>query len=164
MVFLLPSTLNYLAFQSLNFERHLMKVILSVTWWRLFWASPDEGYSERHLIKVILSVTWWRLFWASPDKGYSEGHLMKVILSITWWRLFWASPDEGYSRNVSCALNEISTFLLAYFGCSFYTFGCLAPKILKLHRIWFFNRLNLSLPDEGYSKDVSWTPNLISTF
>ena len=65
-----------------------MKVILSITWWRLFWASPDEGYSERHLIKVILSVTWWRLFWASPDKGYSEGHLMKVILSVTWWRLF----------------------------------------------------------------------------
>jgi hypothetical protein len=27
-----------------------MKVILSV---------PDEGYSERHLMKVILSVTWW---------------------------------------------------------------------------------------------------------
>jgi hypothetical protein len=23
---------------------------------------PDEGYSERHLMKVILSVTWWRLF------------------------------------------------------------------------------------------------------
>jgi hypothetical protein len=30
-----------------------MKVILSV---------PDEGYSERHLMKVILSVTWWMLF------------------------------------------------------------------------------------------------------
>jgi hypothetical protein len=30
-----------------------MKVILSV---------PDEGYSERHMMKVILSVTWWRLF------------------------------------------------------------------------------------------------------
>jgi hypothetical protein len=47
----------------------LMKIILSVTWWRLFWAYlmkvilrvPDEGYLER---------TWWRLFW---------GYLMKVI-------------------------------------------------------------------------------------
>jgi hypothetical protein len=75
-----------LSFQSFDFERHLMKVILSVTWWRLFWASPDEGYFElpdegyfeRHLMKVILS------------------YLMKVILSVTWWRLFWASPDEGY--------------------------------------------------------------------
>ena len=28
---------------------------------------------------------------------------MKVILSV---------PDEGYSRNMSCALNLISTFLL----------------------------------------------------
>ena len=27
---------------------------------------------------------------------------------------FWASPDEGYSRNVSCALNLISTFFLEY--------------------------------------------------
>jgi hypothetical protein len=61
------------------FERHLMKVILSVTWWRLFWASPDDGYFERHLMKVILSV---------PDEGYFERHLMKVILSVTWWRLF----------------------------------------------------------------------------
>ena len=25
---------------------------------------------------------------------------------------FWASPDEGYSRNLFCALNLISTFLL----------------------------------------------------
>ena len=161
---------------SLDFERHLMKVIpdtsralliLSVTWWRLFqtrvvlswfWASLDEGYSrhescsldfERHLMKVIpdtsralliLSVTWWRLFqtrvvlswfWASLDEGYSrhescsldfERHLMKVIpdtsralliLSVTWWRLFqtrvvlswfWASLDEGYSRHESCSL------------------------------------------------------------
>jgi hypothetical protein len=87
----------------------LMKVILNVTWWRLFWAhlmkviqsALDEGYSER---------TWWRLFWA---------HLMKVILSVTWWRLFWAylmkvilsALDEGYSRNSSCALTFISTFL-----------------------------------------------------
>jgi hypothetical protein len=56
-----------------------MKVILSV---------HDEGYFERHLMKVILSVTWWRLFWASPDEGYFERHPMKVILSVTWWRLF----------------------------------------------------------------------------
>ena len=53
---------NDLAFKHSGVERHLMKVILSVTWWRLFWASPDEGYSGRHLMKVILSVTWWRLF------------------------------------------------------------------------------------------------------
>ena len=31
---------------------------------------------------------------------------MKVILSV---------PDEGYSRNVSCALNLMSTFLLGTF-------------------------------------------------
>jgi hypothetical protein len=71
-----------------------MKVILSVTWWRLFWA---------YLMKVILSV---------PDEGYFERHLMKVILSVTWWRLFWASPDEGHCWNASCALNSIPTFLL----------------------------------------------------
>ena len=46
-----------------------MKVILS---------EPDEGYFECHLMKVILSVTWWRLFWVSPDEGYFECHLMKV--------------------------------------------------------------------------------------
>jgi hypothetical protein len=76
-----------------------MKVILSVTWWRLFWAYlmkailsvPDEGYSER---------TWWRLFWA---------YLMKAILSLhdegysgrTWWR---SSQKRFY------ALNKISMF------------------------------------------------------
>jgi hypothetical protein len=37
-----PKTLKkYLAFQSFDFERHLVKVILSIT-----------------LVKVILSVTW----------------------------------------------------------------------------------------------------------
>ena len=74
-----------------------------------FWASPDEVYFERHLMKFILSVTWWSLFWASPDEVYFERHLMKFILSVTWWSLFWASPDEGYCRNLSCALNLIST-------------------------------------------------------
>jgi hypothetical protein len=61
--------------------------ILSVTWWSLFWASPDEVYFERHLMKFILSVTWWSLFWASPDEVYFERHLMKFILSVTWWSL-----------------------------------------------------------------------------
>jgi hypothetical protein len=70
---------NDLAFKHSGVERHLMKVILSVTWWRLFWASLDEGHYERHLMKVILSVTWWRSFWASLDEGHSER---------TWWRLF----------------------------------------------------------------------------
>jgi hypothetical protein len=56
-----------------------MKGILSVTWWRLFWASPDEGYFESHLMKAILSVTGWRVFWASPDEGYFERPLMKGI-------------------------------------------------------------------------------------
>jgi hypothetical protein len=36
--FIDPKTLNDLAFQSLDFERHLMKVIMSV---------HDEGYFER---------------------------------------------------------------------------------------------------------------------
>ena len=36
--FIAPETLNYLSFQTFDFERHLMKVILSV---------PDEGYFER---------------------------------------------------------------------------------------------------------------------
>jgi hypothetical protein len=55
-------TLNYLVFQSFDFER---------TWWRLFWA---------YLMKVILSVSdegysariWWRLFWAYPMKVIPE--------------------------------------------------------------------------------------------
>ena len=63
-------------------------LIMSVTWWKLLWASPDEGYYERHLMKVIMSVAWWRLLWASPDEGYYERHLVKVIMSVTWWRLF----------------------------------------------------------------------------
>jgi hypothetical protein len=46
-----------------NFERHLMKVILSVTWWRLFWASPDEGYFERHLMKVISEARRAHYIW-----------------------------------------------------------------------------------------------------
>ena len=66
-------------------------------------------------MKGILSVPWWRVFWASPDEGYFERHRMKGILSVTWWRVFWASPDEGYYRNVSCALHLISTSLLLFF-------------------------------------------------
>jgi hypothetical protein len=123
--FMASTTLNYLAFQSFDFER---------TWWRLFWAYLmkvilsvlDEGYFERtswrlfwaYFMKVILSVldegyferTWWRLFWA---------YLMKVILSVldegyferTWWRLFWAYLMKVFRWNASCALNLISTFL-----------------------------------------------------
>ena len=38
----------------------------------------------------------------------------------TWWRLFRLSvPDEGYSRNLSCALNLISTFKGAHTGIVF---------------------------------------------
>ena len=77
---------KYLAFQSFDFERHLMKVILNV---------PDEGYFER---------TWWRLFWTYlmkvilnvPDQGYSER---------TCWRLF---------QKRWCALHMISTFIFIY--------------------------------------------------
>ena len=52
---------NDLAFKHFGVERHLMKVILSVTWWRLFWASPDEGYSRNtsgtlNLISTFLSI------------------------------------------------------------------------------------------------------------
>jgi hypothetical protein len=85
-------------------EGRLMKVILSVTWWRLFWASSDEGYSERRLMKFILSVAWWRLFWASPDEGYSERRLMKIILSVAWWRLF--------QKHVVCTKFDIYFFII----------------------------------------------------
>jgi hypothetical protein len=96
--------LNYLTFQSLDFERirwrlfraYQMKVVLSVS---------DEGYSERirwrlfrvYQMKVVLSVS---------DEGYSErirwrlfrAYQMQVILSVSdegyseriRWRLFWA--------------------------------------------------------------------------
>ena len=40
-------------------------------------------------------------------------------------------------------------------------FGCIVPKTLI---IWFSNPSVLSLPDEDYSKNVSYTLNLISIF
>ena len=103
-----PKTLNYLAFQSFDFEYtwwRLFQVFQSFdfeyTWWRLFWvylmkvilSIPDEGYFE---------YTWWRLFWA---------YLMKVILSVpdegyfeyTWWRLF--------QKRVVCTKCDIYMFL-----------------------------------------------------
>jgi hypothetical protein len=77
-----------------------------------------------YLMKVIQAErTWWRLFRLSvPDEGYSGwAYLMKVIQAErTWWRLFRLSvPDEGYSRNLSCALNLISTFKGAHTGIVF---------------------------------------------
>jgi hypothetical protein len=45
-------------------------------------------------MKVILSI---------PDEGYFER---------TWWRLFWAYLMKVIPKNMSCALNLISKFLL----------------------------------------------------
>jgi hypothetical protein len=93
---------NYLSFQSVDFERHLMKFILSVTWWSLFWTSPDEVYFERHLMKFILSVTWWSLFWASPNEVYSRNASCTLILISTFFILIRRMPDDGYPGNASC--------------------------------------------------------------
>jgi hypothetical protein len=40
--------------------------------------------------------------------------------------------------------------------------GLLAPK--DFENIWLSNLLIMSVPDEGYSRNVSCTLNLISTF
>jgi hypothetical protein len=108
--------LNYLTFQSLDFERirwrlfqaYQMKVIPSISdegyseriRWRLFWAYQmkvipsvsDEGYSER---------IRWRLFWA---------YQMKVILSVS---------DEGYSERIRWRLfqKRVMGTLLDIYGC-----------------------------------------------
>jgi hypothetical protein len=79
---LILSVTRWRLFQSVDIERHQMKVI-PICW---YWASPDEGYSNL----LILSVTRWWLF-QSVD---IERHQMKVI-PICW---YWASPDEGYSN------------------------------------------------------------------
>ena len=44
------------------------------------WASPVEVYFERHVMKFILSVTRWSLFWASRDEVYSRNASCAIIL------------------------------------------------------------------------------------
>jgi hypothetical protein len=44
----------------------------------------------------------------------------------------------------------------------FKPFGLLAPKTFKI--IWFSNLSTLSIPDEGYSRNVSCALNLIFIF
>ena len=98
---------------------YLMKVIsasfdLERTWWRLFqnrltWSVPDEGFSE----SFDLERTWWRffrIFWLYLMKVFQifclRAYLMKVFQNLLTWNV----PDEGCFRNVSWALNLISTF------------------------------------------------------
>ena len=53
--------MNYLSFQSLDFEctLYLMKVIPIFRFW--VYIVPDEGYWA-YLMKFIEHCTWWRLF------------------------------------------------------------------------------------------------------
>jgi hypothetical protein len=77
---------------------YLMKVILSV---------PNEGYFECYLMKVILSVTWWRLFWASPDEGYSRNASCALNLISTlfsFFNLFFYNFSYFLSLNIRCNL------------------------------------------------------------
>jgi hypothetical protein len=79
----------------------------------LFWLYCSQRFLNYLAFQSFdIERTWWRLFWA---------YLMKVIQAErTWWRLFRLSvPDEGYSRNLSCALNLISTFKGAHTGIVF---------------------------------------------
>ena len=166
-----------------------MKVILSGTWWGLFWAYlmkvilsvPDEGYSERYLMRVILSV---------PDEGYSER---------TWWRLFWtylmrvilSVPDEGYSErtwwglfqtHVVCIKFDIY-LLTAYLVCSnvvnYFNIACLYTiyieclmlcmifiyyKKVKLERIWNWSFIRPFIVwKDGYLSIKTLIYNVVST-
>ena len=47
------------------------------------------------------------------------------------------------------------------FVCPVYVLSCIAHKCLYV--IWLSNNSILSVPDEGYSRNVSWAVNLIST-
>jgi hypothetical protein len=60
---------------------------------------PVEGYSNLMIISVPVEGYSNRLIISVPVEGYSN----RLIISV---------PVEGYSRNVSCALNLISTFVI----------------------------------------------------
>jgi hypothetical protein len=71
----------------------------------LFWASSDEGYFERHLMKVILSAIWWRLFWAPSDEIYSRNascalNLIStfLLLSLDRHLCWWSISLRGYHQ------------------------------------------------------------------
>ena len=98
---------------SLDFERHLMKVI------------PDTSRSL-----LIFSVTWWRSFqtrvvlswfWASLDEGYSrhescsldfERHLMKVIPDTS--RALPSSSDAQNPESTSRVWNNLHQVTLKF--------------------------------------------------
>jgi hypothetical protein len=54
-----------------------MMVILSVTWWRLFWASPDEGYSRNALCALNLISTFY-YSWVRVSQS--------LVLSLVFYR------------------------------------------------------------------------------
>jgi len=61
----------------------------------------------------------------------------------------------------------ISKALILFRDFSRFWLSCLGPLVLffpKLQIIWLSNLSNLSVPDEGYSRNKSCALNLISAF
>jgi hypothetical protein len=90
--FIAPKTLNYLGFQSFDFERHLMMVI-----------------PETYLMKVILETYLMKVI--------LETYLMKVILETYLMKVIL----ETYLTKViletrPCTLNLIYVFIISIWG------------------------------------------------
>ena len=147
------SCILYLTFQSFDLER---------TWWRLF---------QKRVVYTIFDFPIFRP-WA---------YLMKVIPETCRVCYIWLSnlstlsvPDEGYSRNVSCILyltfqsfDLEHTWWRLFQKCVVYTIFDfpifrpwaylmkVIPETCRVCYIWLSNLSTLSVPDEGYSRNVS---------
>ena len=157
-----PKILDDLTFQSLDFER---------TSWRLF---------QKRVVYTIFDFPIFR-FWA---------YLMKVIPETCRVYYIWLSNlstlsvlDEGYSRNVSCILYltfqsfDLERTWWRLFQkrvvCTIFDFPIfrpwaylmkVIPETCRVYYIWLSNLSTLSVPDEGYYRNVSCELYLISTF
>ena len=149
------------------------------TWWRLF-----HKHVIRFTLYIFISVfilLWAYLMTVFPQTRHSH----YIICLRSFFYLTMCVPDEGYSTNMSFALHYISSFLfLFYYERTWWRFFhkhvirttlamfvpiCMLqwaylmkviPQTCHSHYISylrFYLYATMSVPDEGYSTNTSFT-------
>ena len=168
----------------MSFTLHYMSSFLflfyyELTWWRLF-----HKHVIRTTLYIFVSI--FILIWAYLMKVIPQRRHSHYIRFLRFYFYFTMSlPDEGYSTNMSFALHYISSFLflfyyertrwrlfhkhvirttLAIFVPLFILIWAYLMKVIPqtchshyISYLRFYLYVKMSVPDEGYSTNMSFT-------
>ena len=160
----------------------------------LLWAYLMKVIPQTRHSHYIIYLRFYFYFTMSvPDEGYSTNTSFVYIIYLRFYFYFTMSvPDEGYSTNMSFALHYISSFLFLFYyertwwrlfhkhviRTTLYIFVSIfnllwaylmkvIPQTRHSHYISylrFYFYFTMSVPDEGYSTNTSFTLHYISSF